>query len=209
MLPSGLGSTGTFNFGGSTRIVSPLVTDRMRFRLQFTRDNGIGGTELKFGFGLSTDDRLDPPIVSPPTKKGFLVKTETAPYIPQVFGVSWVGVWCRAKDLGSAPPFMATALHPWIRSGASDWVGDKTTIPDLGAAYADYDPALLKGLRVEQDPATGQPWTYAAALAAQVGFKDGSGSAVTHESRITAVKKRLLVNHYRDRNNAVAYERFP
>lgn len=96
------------------------------------------------------------------------VQTCSTAALPPISGVGWVGVFARTKKIANQPSLIT--FLPEIRSAGIQMNG--SVVESAGFSYADYDPNVLLELQFALDPATGKPWTLAAALACQVGIKD-------------------------------------
>ncbi len=123
-----------------------------------------------------------------------LLKFHAPPDLPQPLGlISWVGVSARLRKIAGGDPLIGAR----IRSASVD--SDLPEMTIASESYADFAPEDT-GWRLYADPATGAPWTPAAALACQAGLFTyrPAGSACRCTRLRKAIQCDLLV-----RRNAV------
>lgn len=134
-------------------------------------------------------DDLSTYIDSPAAGAIHLVKTESKPNVPVVRSVGFVAVFLRVR-VGTHST--GAAFSSRIRSAGIDLNGP-TVNPPADNTFHDYDGSQIVGWAAERDPATGQYWTLAAALAAEIGIVD-QGEPVVLSLFCTSMKKMLGVD---------------
>lgn len=115
-----------------------------------------------------------------------LVKASAIPSLLRILSVAFVSIRAVIRRTAIAGP--SGIFAPVV--GVFEFVG-----PDVLAdtAYMEYDGSSLPGWRAEVNPANGQPWTWATALAAQVGLVDNSTD--DHALRCTMLRKQIWVEY--------------
>ena len=122
-----------------------------------------------------------------------LFHTQTGPDIPEVVGVAWVSVRVRLRRTGVNPVNNPVWSGPLIGTGPS-------FEPQAWAIqYADrakwlwFNPESDANARATTNPATGKAWTWAEALAVQVGIKDQTPDP--HQLHCTSLRKVVSVTY--------------
>lgn len=129
-----------------------------------------------------------------------LVRGESGPDIPRVEAVSWVTLSWRIRRVAAGA---ATARYRGrIRSAGVDWETDEFSLLTGDGSWHDHDGEITPAFRLHYDPATNEPWTWPAVLAAQFGVRDSSTGGA-HTLRLTWTRKSALVV-LRDRAVAVS-----
>jgi hypothetical protein len=114
-----------------------------------------------------------------------LVRTHDSPDlknpVPIVAGVSFTA---RIRRAPASDP--NTQFAPVFKSGAVIVTGSATIAP---SSYAGFGPGSGPGWSFDTDPETGLPWTFAAALASQIGLVDSTDTEFPHTIRCTTMRK--------------------
>ena len=123
---------------------------------------------------------------------------ETGRLSPRVRPVSWIGLKARVRRtaLGFAEN---VRFAPRVYSSGIAAQGSTIILPRATTAWNNYGPEAIAAWRFFLDPATGRPWTDAAALSAELGMVDltfDEGAGAQHDLRWTLARKVMNVNYW-------------
>ena len=131
------------------------------------------------------------------TQRAETMRFESAPDLPRVHPVSWLGLKARLRR--TVPGELTVSFASRLYSAGVLLQGPTVLLGAGATAWTTYDPAVLVAWRFPLDPASGAPWTYPAALLAELGivdltFDDGAGGV--HDLRWTLARKSMNVNYW-------------